>query len=178
MASGFAFVQQPTFRTAGFFLNVGNAFFQHPASSVWTGFLDGQYATVWADAHFNFLKQADQAGFLWLSIVLLLGAAPSIVTSVGFVRLFAKALASPGNIACLAMVTVIAATWWSLLFFAVGVPTYSSIKAFYGLSLVPSLAVCFATGREALARRTRWAVVLLDATALLVAGLAASVFRF
>jgi hypothetical protein len=152
-------------------------FFQHPRRSIWSGFLDGHYATLWADAQLNFFKQGNEAAFFWMGIVLLLGAAPSIATMLGVGALFGKALSSPNNVVDLAMVSVIVTTWWALVFFAVTVPTYSSIKAFYFLSLVPSLAVCFATGRDLLARRTPWAVGLLDSTALTIAAISGYLFR-
>lgn len=176
--SGFAFVQEPTFRTLGFLLAVGRVFFQHPASSIWTGFLDGHYATLWADSHSNFFSQGDDRGFFWMSILLLLGVAPTAATLLGLGKIARRALSSPSNLTALAITMVIVTTWWSLLLFALRVPTYSSIKAFYWLSLVPSLGVCLATGRATIARRTPWACKLLDTTVCVSVVLAACLFRF
>ena len=177
-ASGFAFVQEPTFRTPGFLLSAGRVFFQHPATSLWTSLLDGHYATLWADPHSNFFSQGDDRGFLWMSVLLLLGAAPTVATLLGLGGIARRALSSPRNLRALAMIMVIVTTWWSLLLFALTVPTYSSIKAFYWLSLVPSLAVCLATGRAAIARRMPRACTLLDVTVCVSAVLSACLFRF
>lgn len=177
-ASGFAFHQEPTFRTAGFFLDSPlRILAQHPTRAIWSSFVGGHYATTWSDAHSTLFAQSDERAFAIMSILMLLGIAPSIVTALGLVLTVSRALRTPRNVAALLVVAVVVLGGWVVLVLALQAPHYSSIKASYWLALVPSLAVCFATGRARIGETARAAGWLLDADCIACVGLAWWLFR-
>ncbi len=170
--SGFSFLQEPTFRTTGFFFSFPTIFFQHPTRSIWASFLGGHYATAWADAHSNFFPQSEESAFLAMGIALLLGFAPTVATALGFAATLGAALRSSRNISFLLIVGVVAATWWVMVLLALRAPHYSSIKAFYWISIVPCLAFFFAVGRARISSMSTWVGIFLDVTSLACAALA------
>jgi hypothetical protein len=171
-------IQEPSFRTVDFFYRFGAVFFQHPTRSLWTSWLDGMYATMWADSHAVLIDPANDRAFLWMSVLIIVGFLPVAVMALGFARTSASAVwGEPGADANAVMIFVSWWTWVALIWFALRIPGYSTVKAFYFLSLAPTLGVFLARGRRLLYDGLHPAGWLLDWTLVVMAILVLHIYR-
>jgi len=139
--STYHYEQPHGYRTLGFYLRFGSVFFHIPERSCWASFWDGQYGTLWGDAHDNFLRTDDIRIKKLEMIVIYLALLPTIGILVGFYQSVRNILRRWHSVPDLAFVVVTALTIISLLSFTMEVPFYSTIKAFFFLSLSPAIAI-------------------------------------
>jgi hypothetical protein len=139
--SGFHYEQHHGYRTLGFYLKFGSVFFHAPERSRWASFWDGNYGSMWMDTHGSFLNLGDEHANLYGSIIIYLALLPSVAILLGFYQslksIFKSAKCNPN----LALVMVSTLTIISLISFTMEVPFYSTIKAFFYISLLPPIAV-------------------------------------
>jgi len=137
--STYHYEQPHGYRTLGFYSRFGSVFFHIPERSRWSSFWDGQYGSLWGDSHGNFLN-ADKSNNQGM-IIIYLAFLPSMAILLGFFQSLRSIFRSWRSNPCLALVIVSALTIISLLSFTMEVPFYSTIKAFFFLSLLPAIAV-------------------------------------
>jgi len=177
-ASGFHYEQNPSYRTWEFFFGFGSVFFHHPERARWTTFLNGNYASMWADPHHNFFSLENAHAYFWQSVLLIVAWLPTVAVAVGFVRTLGSVWRKPVGNADFVLAAMTVWTFGSLLSFTMEIPTYSTVKAFFFLSLVPAMGVYLLRGREWIARYTRWGRWALDGSLVATALLAAMLFRY
>jgi hypothetical protein len=175
--SGFHYEQRPGYRTAGFYLGFGDAFFHHPERSRWTSWLGGTYASMWADTHGNFFDETNTRAYFWQSVMTILGALPTVAILLGLARTGIAAVQRPWSPDML-LVAVTAMTGLSLVEFTLEVPFFSTVKAPFFLYLVPCLGVYLLRGRQLFDLHLRPARWLLDGVVAILAALAIWVYRF
>jgi hypothetical protein len=178
--TGWHVEQLPAFRTFEFYAHFGRVFFDHPAESTWSSFLDGNYATLWADAKFAFFKFADvdNPAFGWMGVTIFVAALPTLAIVMGMAQTLVSALRRPAMNRDVIMITSSLWTLGALVLFTMEVPTQSVIKAFYFMFLVPTLGLALVRGREMLRRQLPWSRVLLDVTVVLLVAMAVWIYRF
>jgi hypothetical protein len=167
-------VQEPSFRPVEFFTRVGAVFFQHPTRSIWTSWLDGMYATMWADAHSVLVPLANEPAFMLMGVLLVVAFLPTITIALGFAAALVDAVRGDDAAALLVLVSMW--TWIALIWFALRIPGYSTIKAFYFLSLTPTLGLFLAQGRRLLDDGSRWARWTLDIALVVSAVLVLAIY--
>lgn len=104
------------------------------------------------DTHGSFLNLGDEKANLYGNIIIYLALLPSVAILVGFyqsLRLIFKSTRCNSN---LALVMVSTLTITSLISFTMEVPFYSTIKAFFYLSLLPPIAVFAGKGLYTMCR--------------------------
>lgn len=177
-ASGFHYEQNPSYRTWEFYLGFGSVFFHHPERSRWTTFLDGNYGSMWADSHNNFFTMENTHAYFWMEVLLVVAFLPTCTLVLGFVRSFFSVVRKPVDNPEWIPVAMTVWTIGSLISFTMEIPTYSTVKAFFFLSLVPAMGVFLVRGREFLDRYARWGRWVLDGSLLSVVVLEIALFRF
>ena len=150
--SGYHCEQHHGYRTLGFYLKFGSVFFHAPERSRWGPFWDGKYGSMWMDVHGSFLKLDDERTNLYGNIIICLALLPSVAILLGFYQSFRSALKSARCNHNLALVMVSALTLISLLSFTMEVPFFSTIKAFFYLSLLPAIAAFTGKGLYTMSR--------------------------
>ena len=152
-------LQWPGFHTPAYFLSFGEAVRQ-PYFAAFHSFWDGIYSTFWGDGEIagrNVLQgplPMWNYDFMWSTYLLALPA--SAVGCIGALRAVAMALkdANPHLRITLSFLLAITSVIVSaMLSYALKVPIYSTVKAFFGLMLVGPIAVFFALGFESIERR-------------------------
>lgn len=177
-ASGFRYEQPPGYRTAGFYGRFGGVFFNQPGWSIWTSFWDGQYASIWADPHGAFVKQGDKGPELFVAAIICLAILPVVAFLLGFGQTVRRLLQKQWDDPMLAVVLVIFLSFVGVMAFTLEVPTYSTIKGFFFLSLIPAAAVISGAGFETIARqlgRLRWGMYVCMGA---LGGLVVNVYRY
>lgn len=133
--------QLPGYRTLRFYIRFGSVFFHVPERSHWASFWDGQYGSMWGDSHDNFLRTDDVRIKRLEMTIIYLALLPTVAILLGFFQSFKKIVISWTLKPDLALVIVNALTLISIFSFTMEVPFYSTIKAFFFLSLIPAIAV-------------------------------------
>ena len=137
--SGFDFEQLPGYRTFGFYTQFGDVFFQHPFENPFTSFWDGMYATLWTDGHDYFVTHQYQITLMrvivWLAVI------PTIAMLLGFFKSVKSVLKSPYGNPNLALVLLSLLTLTAIIYFTIEVPFFSTIKAFFFVSLTIPISV-------------------------------------
>ena len=177
-ASGFHYEQHPGYRTLGFYTRFGSALTHLPEHSRWSSFWDGKYASMWTDTHGTFLNISDKRTQMLSSLSLWLALLPSLAILLGFgkavVNVFTKRWDHPYSILVLTSVFTVV----SLLSFTMEVPTFSTIKAFFFLSLLSSLGVFAALGLDTICSRLRQLRWIVYGNLALLYGLIAYLFWY
>lgn len=177
-ASGFHYEQNPSYRTWEFFGRFGSVFLHHVERARWTSFLNGNYASMWADPHNNFFAMEDTRAYFWLGVLVIVAFLPTAAIVVGFVRTLVSIFRKPVDNPDLLLAAMTVWTFGSLISFTLEIPTYSTVKAFFFLSLVPAFGVFLVRGRAFFDRHVRIGRWVLDASLVVVAALAIALFRF
>ena len=150
--SGYHYEQHHGYRTLGFYLKFGSVFLHAPERSRWASFWDGKYGSMWMDTHGSFLNLGDEKANLYGSVIIYLALLPSVAILLGFYQslrsIFSSARCNPN----LALVMVSILTIISLISFTMEVPFFSTIKAFFYLSLLPPIAVFAGKGLYTMCR--------------------------
>ncbi len=158
-ASGFHYEQHPGYRTFGFYTRFGSLFFHLPEYARWSSFWDGKYASMWMDTHGTFLNPGDRRTQILGTQILWLALLPATAILVGFGKAVKSLLWREWDHPYLILVLTSVLTVISLISFTMEVPTYSTIKAFFFLSLISSLGVFAALGLDTMCLqlgRLRW----------------------
>jgi len=150
--SGYHYEQHHGYRTLGFYLKFGSVFLHKPERSRWSSFWDGKYGSMWMDTHGSFLKTDNERANLYGSIIIYLALLPSVSILLGFYQSLRSAIKSARCNYNLALVMVSSLTIISLLSFTMEVPFFSTIKAFFFLSLLPAIAVFAGRGLYTMSR--------------------------
>ncbi|MFC1714717.1 ArnT family glycosyltransferase [Candidatus Poribacteria bacterium] len=150
--SGYHYEQHHGYRTLGFYLKFGSVFFHKPERSRWASFWDGKYGSMWMDTHGSFLKTNDDQANLYGSIIIYLALLPSVSILLGFCQSLRSAFKSARCNPNFALIMVFVLTFISLLSFTMEVPFFSTIKAFFYLSLLPVIAVFAGKGLYTMSR--------------------------
>jgi hypothetical protein len=145
-ASGFWYVQQPTYRTAEFYYGFGKVFFHHPERAPWISFVDGHYASFWGDLFRTFHSGDEERPFFWLSALLVLAFPPTCAMILGLLKSVKHSWLQPTG-STLLLLALPVWTSFALVSFSIELPFVSVIKAFFFLFLVPVLAVHLVQGR-------------------------------
>jgi len=150
--SGFHYEQHHGYRTLGFYLRFGSVFLHAPERSRWVSFWDGQYGSMWMDSHGSFLNLGDDKANFHGSIIIYLALLPSMAILLGFYQslksIFRSARCNPD----LAIIFVSIFTFISLYSFTMEIPFFSTIKAFFFVSLLPTIAVFAGKGLYSMSR--------------------------
>jgi hypothetical protein len=176
--SGFHYEQDPGYRSLGFYAGFGRVFTEPIEHAPWLSFADGIYGSLWADVYRSFLNPADDRVKFWVAISLLLAAWPSLLLLLGFADTLGRALRRPFADAELLLVSVPVWNVAALLSFTLEVPFYSTIKAFFVLSLAPILAIYLVRGRGMLAVAPRSLRVAGDLVLIALALLNLALYRY
>ncbi len=150
--SGYHYEQHHGYRTLGFYLKFGSVFFHAPERSRWSSFWDGKYGSMWMDTHGSFLKRDDEQANLYGSIIIYLALLPGVSILLGLYQSLRSVFKSARCNPDLALVMVSALTFISLLSFTMEVPFFSTIKAFFYISLLPAIAVFAGKGLYTMSR--------------------------
>jgi len=150
--SGYHYEQHHGYRTTGFYLKFGSVFLHRPERSRWASFWDGKYGSMWMDTHGSFLNLGDEKTNLHGSIIIYLALLPSVAILLGFYQSLRSIFKSAKSNPNLALVMVSALTIISLISFTMEVPFYSTIKAFFYLSILPPIAVFAGNGLYTMCR--------------------------
>jgi hypothetical protein len=157
--SGFEFEQAPGYRTLGFYTRFGSVLADGAEGSLNASFWDGNYASMWMDPHENFVKLASPRVRVLGRLILCLAFLPSLAILLGFLRALRSALRAKPDDPAFALV-LLSLLWLIAGFsFTMEVPFFSTVKAFFFISLLPALAAFAAKGFEAMAAglgRFRW----------------------
>lgn len=158
-ASGFSYKQLPGYRTLNFYTRFGSVFFHIPEHSKWGSFWDGKYASMWADSHNAFLKHRGRLYRDLESMILWLAFLPSVAILFGFGKAFLYLLRREWDHPFLILVLTSVLSVVSVILFTMEVPYFSTVKAFFFLSLISSIGVFAALGLEMMCQqlgRLRW----------------------
>ncbi|MBW2287470.1 MAG: glycosyltransferase family 39 protein [Deltaproteobacteria bacterium] len=147
-ATGFAYEQDPGYRTPSYYFAFGRLFLQPIEHAPWLSWPDGIYVSMWSDPFQSFLNPGDVRLPIWSAFALLLALWPTILIVVGFVESTRRTIARPFQSVDFLLVAVPAWSLTALLLFSLEVPFYSTVKAFFVLSLVPIFGVHLARGRN------------------------------
>jgi len=148
--SSYQFFQKPGYRTLGFYSRFGSSLYgEDDKDLLEISFLDGEYGTLWGDAHHRFVRTAGQQRLS--RGILLLAVLPTIALLLGFCQSVRDALDPPYPNPSLALVLLTALTLTAALYYTLQQPFYSSIKAFFFLSLITPFAVFAARGLRTMA---------------------------
>ncbi len=142
-AVGFYFKQLPGYRTLSFYTQFGDVFFQHPFENRFTSFWDGMYGTLWTDGHGYFVTHPYQITLM--RIIIWLAVIPTIAMLFGCFQSIKSILKSPYGNPNLALVLLCVLTLTAVIYFTMEVPFYSTIKAFFFVSL--TIPICIFTGK-------------------------------
>jgi 4-amino-4-deoxy-L-arabinose transferase-like glycosyltransferase len=152
-ASGFHYEQHHGYRTLGFYLKFGSVFLHAPERSRWSSFWDGKYGSMWMDTHGSFLNIGDDEANLYGSIIIYLALLPSVSILLGFYQSLKSAFKSARSNPDFALIMVSVLTVISLISFTMEIPFFSTIKAFFFLSLLPVMSVFAGKGLYTMSRK-------------------------
>jgi hypothetical protein len=150
--SGYHYEQHHGYRTLGFYMKFSSIFLHTPERGRWSSFWDGKYGSMWTDIHGSFLNLSDEQANLYGSIIIYLALLPSVAILLGFYQSLESAFRSARCNPYLALVMVSVLTIISLISFTMEVPFFSTIKAFFYLSLLPAIAVFAGKGLYTMSR--------------------------
>lgn len=155
-ATGFAWWQDPGYRTAGDFARFGAAL-ERPLLCAFAGVPDALYSTLWSDGMLGGAARIDVrppwnydalAAGLWLALPL------TILLVVGLAVALRRIVGAPRADWVLAF-GLLAATAAALLSLTLALPSFAQAKSVYASSVVVALAAAFALGFGALRERVR-----------------------
>jgi len=166
--SGLHIEQFPGYRTLGTFLRFGEGFFHLPTFAKSADFWTGVYDTAWSDGHGLFQNPLDRKLQLAGLAILWLAWLPTAAMIFGFWLALRRVVTRSWDQPLIVAVLMTAMLLFGLVMYAIQVPHYSSVKAFYVLALVPAACVFAGMGLEAMCERLgrlRW-LVYADVAAL------------
>lgn len=168
-ASGFHYEQAPGYRTAGFYTGIGALPWRLVGWSSVSSFWEGMYGSLWTDLPGFFTARGRDARIdLLESLILWLALLPTLAIALGFLRACRLLISDRWDHPFFLLVTTSFWTLSAVVLFTLELPFYSTVAAFFGLSLVPAIAVFAGLGLETLCRQLgRLRVVLFGDLACL-----------
>lgn len=161
-AVGFAWWQDPGYRTSADFLRFGRSLVEPIFSAFWS-LSDAVYSTLWGDgmlggSSFPIVRPPWSYGLMAAGYLLALLPMLAILTGVAaaVVRLVRKPRAEG-----FLLLGLLGATSFAVAAMSLKLPFYAQTKAFYGLAALIPISVMGALGCEVLARRGRLARTLV-----------------
>ena len=173
--SGFHYEQPPGYRTLSFYTQFGSVFFEHPYANRFISFWDGIYATLWTDGHGYFVTQPDQ--IILMRLIIWLAVIPTTAILLGFFQSVKSILKSPYRNPNLAFVLLSLLTLTAIISFSIEVPYYSTIKAFFFLSLTIPISIFAGQGLLTMCERFGRLKVVIYVNLIALYGLIALVFQ-
>ena len=170
-ACGYHYEQIPGYRTLGFYTRFGSVFFRRVQQSVNSSFWDGMYGSLWADSHGTFLRLGDPHTQALASLSLWLAFLPTVGIAVGLVLAARQVVRDGWNQPLFVLLLTTVLTGVALILFTMKVPFFSTVKAFFALSLTGPLAVFGGLGLDVLTGRLGRLRFILYANLVALAGL-------
>ena len=155
-ATGFTWWQDPGFHTATDYYRFGAALID-PLFSGFNSFIDGIYSTLWGDGLGGGLSDVLSPtpwNYNLMVAGYLLAVLPTILVLIGFFIATIRFIRTPTPQSLL-LIGFAAAVAFGIIFMTLRVPTYSVIKAFFGLSALVPFCWFGAIGWEKLTNRRR-----------------------
>lgn len=176
-ASGFAYEQEPGYRTAGFYARFGSFLWHIPERAIWSGFWEGIYTSLWTDPHRYLFRPGGRGGSALESLLLWLALLPSAGIALGFLRACRQLWSGQWDHPYFILVTTSFWTLASVVSFTLEVPFYSTVSAVFLCSLIPAIAVFAALGLELQCRQLGRLRILLYADLAALYALTLYLFR-
>lgn len=154
----FGYEQPPGYRTLGFYTRFGPALFIEPARTIWQSFWDGQYASLWADAHTVIIGR-NHPRALPASLVPWLALLPTAGGLLGFAGCVRSLLLHDWDNPRLPVVLLAFFAMVGMIAFTMELPSHTTIHARFLLSLTAPAAVFAGLGLDRMAAqlgRLRW----------------------
>jgi 4-amino-4-deoxy-L-arabinose transferase-like glycosyltransferase len=178
-ASSFHYEQHPGFRNVSFYLRGLDTFTLNPPNSTYSSFWGGMYASLWINAHrygifapANPSQQVHEMFILGGGVLLTIAGIGGFVIALG--RLMREGWRQPLGV----VVAFVMITMWALVYYTMRLPFYSTIKAWFGLCLLPAAAVLCGIGLRTMARNLGWGRVVLYAYLVAFFGLVGKYFWY
>lgn len=173
------FVQLPTFRFLEFYLSFGSAFFHDIEEARWISFWDGMFASFWSDGGMLFFADWMTQARALMSVTLLLAVLPTAAVVRGFLEICHDALIRPAvSLSDQFMLSVTVWSWCGLIYFTMQTASYTTMKAYYILSLMPVFGVMFYRGRQAMTLRVPWIGWAIDLSLVLLTLITVFIYRY
>jgi hypothetical protein len=170
-ATGFHYEQSPGYRTAGFYTNLGELPWQLPQRTTSASVWEVMYATFWTDPLGFFLPRTDARVDFLQSLILCLAFFPMVGIALGFLRACRLLIFEGWDHPFLILVTMSFWTLAAIVLFTLELPFYSTVRAFFALSLIPAIGVFAGLGLELLSRQLGRLRVLMYADLACLYGL-------
>jgi len=160
-------LQQPGFHTPGYYFGFGEVF-SRPYFSGFHSFWDAIYSTLWGDGYVGGVTSLASRNITWnydyMSIGYLLSLPATVIAILGVLKGTHLALRGPDIVSRTViafLMTAIVMMGYSMLYFSLTVPAYSTVKAFFALSLMGPLSVLSALGVTELSKAFRFSHALV-----------------
>lgn len=159
--STFHYEQNPGYRTLSFYLKFGSALYsKNIENHRWTSFWDGEYASMWAENHFFVARMEDKRQMTLMRWTLFLALLPTVAMAVGALRA-AKKVLFENDLRSFALLFLAFLSVTSAVNFSMEIPFFSTVKAFFLLSLLGPFVVFICEGFDMIMARSghvRWTV--------------------
>jgi hypothetical protein len=139
--SGYHVEQAPGYRTLGFYSKFGSVLTHAPERSRWSSFWDAYYGSMWMDTHFSMIDYRDIKASSYGSVILGLALLPSAAMLLGWFRSLKRILACRIFQPELAILAAVFAIMFAMIYFSLRVPSITTLKAFFSLSLLPAFGM-------------------------------------
>ncbi len=157
--STFHYEQNPGYRTLGFYLKFGSALYsKNIENHRWTTFWDGEYASMWGEDHFFVARMDDKLQMNLMRWTLFLALMPSIAMMAGALRSAGRAFFG-NDLHAFALLLLSFLSVTSAVNFSMEIPFFSTVKAFFLLSLLGPSVVFACEGFDMMMARSghmRW----------------------
>jgi len=170
-ASGHHYEQHPGYRTLTDYTRFGRVLAERPQVSAYLGFWDGLYGSAWTDGHGAFLRWNKDPPVILATAILWLALLPTTAMLLGFARTVRDLWRGDGDLPWLLLVLVSVLSVAALISFTMELPFFSTVKAFFLLSLAGPAGAFAARGFETMAARLGRACWLIHLDLVVLAGL-------
>jgi hypothetical protein len=170
--STFHYEQNPGYRTLGFYLKFGSALYsENIENHRWTTFWDGEYGSMWGEPHFFVARTDDKRQMGLMRWTLFLALLPTVAILVGALRIAKRAFLRD-DLCGLALLLLTFLSLSSAVNFSMEIPFFSTVKAFFLLSLLGPFTLFASEGFDLMIVRSghlRWIVHAVTAAIAVMA---------
>ncbi|MCD6508188.1 glycosyltransferase family 39 protein [Candidatus Poribacteria bacterium] len=168
--STFHYEQNPGYRTLSFYLKFGSALYsKNIENHRWTSFWDGEYGSMWGEDHFFVARMDDKLQMNLMRWTLFLALMPSIAMMAGALRSVRKAFFG-NDLYAFALLLLTFLSLSSAVNFSMEIPFFSTVKAFFLLSLLGPFVVFACEGFDMIRPgRMRWIAYVVTAVIAIMA---------
>jgi len=170
--STFHYEQNPGYRTLSFYLKFGSALYSKQIEGLrWISFWDGEYGSMWGENHFFVARMEDKRGMSLMRWTLFFALMPTIAMVAGVLRFAGKAFFS-NDLSALALILLTFLSITSAVNFSMEIPFFSTVKAFFLLSLLGPFVLLACEGFDMMMARSghmRWMIHAVTATIAVMA---------